>query len=76
MTEDLMAMLSKMYKKPLASNKIFLMKKLFKLKMVESGSIAEHLNEFNMLKSQLELVKNNFDDKIIALVLLSNLPEA
>jgi len=37
----------KMYEKLSASNKIFLMKKLFNLKMVDSESITEHLIEFN-----------------------------
>jgi len=45
----LMAVLSKMYKKPSASNKIFLMKKLFNLKMADNESIVEHFNEFNTL---------------------------
>jgi len=51
MTKDLMVALSKIYKKSSASNKIFLMKKLFSLKMVDNRSVAEHLNEFNMLTS-------------------------
>jgi len=71
-----MAVLSKMYQKPSASNKIFLMKNLFTLKMADNGSIIEHLNEFNTLTSQLESVEINFDNKIRTLVLLSSLPEA
>ena len=74
-TQDLMAVLSKMYEKPLASNKIFLMKKLFNLEMEDSGSVAEHLNEFNTLTSQLESVEINFDNEIRVLVILSSLPE-
>ena len=54
--QDLMAALSLIYKKPSASNKIFLMKKLFNLKMTDIGSIAEHLNEFDQLMSLLESV--------------------
>jgi len=50
--------------------------KLFNLKMAESGSIAEHLNKFNTLTSQLESVEINFGDKIRALALLSSLLEA
>ena len=72
-TQDLMAALSKMYEKLSASNKIFLMKKLFNLEMEDSGSVAEHLNEFNALMSQLESVEINFDNKIRVLVLLSSL---
>ena len=73
MTLDLMPTLSKMYEKPSASNKIFLMKKLFNLKMADIRSITEHLNEFNMLTSHLEYVDISFDDEIRALVLLSSL---
>jgi len=75
MTKDLMAARSKIYEKPSASNNVFLMKKLFNLKMANSGRVVGHLNEFNMLTSQLESVEINFEDEIRALVLLSILPE-
>ena len=74
MTKDLE--LSKMYKELSASNKEFLMKKLFNPKMADSGSVARHLNKFNTLTSQLELVEIIFKDEIKMLVMLSNLPEA
>ena len=48
-TEDLMKTLATLYEKPFATNKVFLMKRLFNMKMVEGGSIADHLNEFNKL---------------------------
>jgi len=54
--KDLMAPLSKMYEKPSASNKVFLMKRLFNLKMADNESDAKHLNEFNTLTSQLKSV--------------------
>ena len=50
--------------------------KLFNLKMVDIGSVVEHLNEFNMLTSHLESIEINFDNKIRALVLLSRPSEA
>ena len=50
-TEGVMSELSKLYEKPSASNKVFLMKHLFNMKMSESGSVADHLNEFNTLTS-------------------------
>jgi len=53
-----------------------LLKKLFNLKMADSGSIAGPLNEFNTLTSQLESVEINFEDEIRVLVLLSSLSEA
>ena len=53
MTEGLMKTLSKLYEKPSASNKVFLMKRLFNMKMSEGGSVANHLNYFNTVTSQL-----------------------
>ena len=50
-TEGVMSTLSKLYEKPLASNKVVLMKNLFNMKMSKGGSIGDHLNEFNMLTS-------------------------
>jgi hypothetical protein len=50
--KELMDALAKLYEKPLASNKVFLMKRLFNMKMSEGGSVADHLNEFNMVTNQ------------------------
>ena len=50
-TEGVMRALSKLYEKPSASNKVFLMNRLFNMKMSEVGSVADHLNEFNTLAS-------------------------
>ena len=75
-TESVMSALSKLYEKPSASNKVFLMKRLFNMKMSESGSVADHLNEFNTLTSQLSSVKVNFDDEVRALLILCSLPKA
>ena len=75
-TEGVMSALSKLYEKPSASNKVFLMKRLFNMKMSESGSVADHLNEFNTLTSQLSSVKVNFDDEVRALLILCSLPES
>ena len=69
-----MSTLSKLYEKPSASNEVFLMKRLFNMKMSKSGSIADHLNEFNTLTSQLSSVKVNFDDEVRALLILCSFP--
>jgi hypothetical protein len=45
-TKGLINALAKLYEKPSASNKVFLMKRLFNMKMSEGGSVADHLNEF------------------------------
>jgi hypothetical protein len=73
--KDLMDTLAKLYEKPSASNKVFLMKRLFNMKMSEGGSVADHLNEFNTVTNQLSSVKVDFDDEVRALLILCSLPE-
>ena len=51
MIEEFMQTLARLYEKPSTSNKVFLMKRLFNMKMAEGGSVAEHLNEFNTITS-------------------------
>jgi hypothetical protein len=74
--KELMDTLAKLYEKPSVSNKIFLMKRLFNMKMSEGGSIADHLNEYNTLSNQLSYVKVDFDDEVRALIILCSLPES
>ena len=74
--EGVMSALGNLYKKPSASNKVFLMKYLFNMKMSECGSIADHLNEFNTLTGQLSFVNVNFDDEVRALLILCSLLES
>ena len=62
-------------KKLSASNKVFITKHLFNMKMSEGGSVAAHLNEFNMLTSHLSPVKVNLDDEVRALLILCSFPE-
>jgi len=50
-TKDLMKTLERLYEMPSTSKKVFLMKHLFNMKMVEGGSITDHLNEFNTITS-------------------------
>ena len=72
-TSDLMKALSDMYEKPFANNKVYLMKKLFNLKMAENASVAQHLNEFNTITNQLSSVEIDFYDGIRALIVLASL---
>ena len=65
-----------MYEKPSAMNKVYLMQRLFNLQMSEDESVADHINEFNMIVSQLSSVEINFEDEIKALILMSSLPES
>ena len=74
-TEGLMKALAKLYEKPSASNKVFLMKRLFNMKMSEGGSVADHLNDFNTVTNQLSSIGVNFDDEVRDLLILCSLPE-
>jgi hypothetical protein len=74
--KGLMDALAKLYEKPSVSNKVFLMKRLFNMKMSESGSVADHLNDFNTVTNQLSSVKVDFDDEVRALLILCSLPES
>ena len=75
-TTNLMEALSGMYERPSANNKVHLMKKLFNLKMAENASVAQHLNEFNIITNQLSSVEIDFDDEIRALIVLASLPNS
>jgi hypothetical protein len=74
-TKDLMDTLDKLYEKPSVPNKVFLMKRLFNMKMSEGGSVADHLNEFNTVTNQLSSIKVDFYDEVRALLILCSLPE-
>ena len=52
------------------------MKCLFNMKMLEGGSVAYHLNYFNIVTSQLSSIGVNLDDEIRALLFLCSLPES
>jgi hypothetical protein len=73
-SKEPMDALAKLYEKPSASKKVFLMKRLFNM-MSECGSIAYHLNEFNTVTNQLSSLKVNFDDEVRALLILCSFPE-
>jgi hypothetical protein len=75
-TKGLMDVLAKLYEKPSTSNKVFIMKRLFNMKMSEGGSVADHLNEFNMVTNKLSSVKVDFDDEVRALLILCSLLES
>ena len=71
-----MSTLAKLYEKPLTSNKVFLVKRLFNMNMSEGGSVADNLNEFNTITSHLGSVKLNFDDEVRALLILCALSKS
>ena len=46
-TVGMMQAVAKMYEKPSANTKVYLIKKLFNLKMSKTSLVVEHLNRFN-----------------------------
>ena len=52
---------------------MYFMRRLFNLQMSIGGYVAYHINEFNMIASQLSSVNINFEDEIQALILMSSL---
>ena len=52
------------------------MKKLYNLKMEEGDSVAKHLNEFNIITSQLDSVKIVLDDEIRSILLMCSMPDS
>jgi len=65
-TEGLMTTLEK----PSTSNKVFIMKHIFDMKMLEGGSVVDHLNKFNTITISVSSIGVNFDDKVRALLFL------
>ena len=53
-----------------AMNKVFLRRRLFNLQMSKNGSVSDHINELNMIVSQLNSVDINFGDEIKALIMM------
>lgn len=68
--------LTTMYAMASTANKVFIMKKLYKLKMKEGGIMANHINEFNTLINQANSVGMTQDDENKAVLLLCSLPSS
>ena len=75
-TKGLWKKIHDLYEKNRASNKVFLMKKLYNLKMKEGASVAEHLNEFNIITNQLASIKIILDDEIRVILLMCFMPDS
>ena len=76
MAEGLWKKLHDLYEKNTTSNKVFLMKKLYNLKMKEGASVAEQLNAFNIITIQLASVKIILDDEIRAILIMCSMPDS
>nr|KYP59117.1 Retrovirus-related Pol polyprotein from transposon TNT 1-94 [Cajanus cajan] len=68
--------LSELFESKNAQNKVFHIRKLVNLKYKDGSSVAEHLRNFQNLVNQLNTVKLVLDDELLALLLLSSLPDS
>lgn len=75
-TIDLWKKLCYTYERKTASSKVYLMKNLYELRMKEDDSISTHLNEFNVIFSQLIAQGLEFADEVQAIFLLCSLPSS
>ena len=75
-TEELVQTLERLYENPSTSNKVFLMKSLFIMKIVEGGFVANHLDEFNIVTNQLPSINFNFDEEVRVLLILCSFLES
>ena len=73
-SEELWKKLCTTYEKETAANKVYLMRKLYDLRMKDTDSVASHLNQFDALWSQLQAQKMTMDDELKAVLLLCTLP--
>lgn len=56
------------------TNKLFLKKKLFGLKMIEGSELIQHIHTFNQIISDLLRIEVKFEEEDQALMLLCSLP--
>jgi hypothetical protein len=75
-TKDLWDKLGNLYQYKSLVNKLFLRKKLYNLRMREGDSVAEHLNAFNIVVSQLVYVEIKSSDEDKCINLLYSLPDS
>ncbi|MCO5550245.1 hypothetical protein L7F22_003728 [Adiantum nelumboides] len=75
-TRDVWDKLCSNYENKIAINKVFLIKRLFDLRMKEEGTISTCINEFNIIFTQLTTQGLVFDDEIKCIFLLCSLPSS
>jgi hypothetical protein len=67
--------LGKLYQSKSLVNELFLRKKLYNLRMRDGDSVAEHLNAFNTVVSQLVSADIKISDEDKCISLLCSLPD-
>jgi hypothetical protein len=75
-TKDLWDKLGKLYHSKYLVNKLFLRKKLYNLRMRDGDLVAEHLNAFNTVVSQLVSGEIKISDEDKCISLLCSLPDS
>jgi hypothetical protein len=75
-TKDLWDKLGKLNQSKSLVNKLFLRKKLYNLRMRDGDSVAENLNTFNTVVSQLVSVEIKISDEYKCISLLCSLPNS
>jgi hypothetical protein len=73
-TNEFWKTLSDTYEKKVAATKIYLIWRLYNLRMKESDSITAHLNDYEGVISQLSAQGMTINDELKALLLMSTLP--
>nr|GEW83047.1 Gag-Pol polyprotein [Tanacetum cinerariifolium] len=74
--KDIWDHLAQLYEARSLHNKIFLKRKLYALRMTESTSVTEHVNNLNTLFSQLASLDCKIDVQERAKILLQSLPDS
>ena len=73
---DLWKKLEKLYLAKSLSNKLHLKRQLYALKMVEGGSLMDHMNTFNEILDQLQKVGVDIEEEDKALLLLISVSDS
>ena len=58
------------------STKMYLIRRLYNLRMKESDSVQAHLNEYESLRSQISSQGMTIEDELRAMILMSSLPSS
>ena len=66
---ELWKKLSETYEKKVASTKMYLIRRLYNLRMKESDSVQAHLNEYESLSSQITSQGTTIEDELRAMIL-------
>ena len=73
---DLWAKLKRVYMTKSLTNRLYIKKMMFTLKMAEGSSLENHIDELNKVNDTLEIIDEGLDDEGKALLLMSSLPSS